>query len=66
MIDWIVDEKPPRNDIGPFEVFVGGQVRNVRRMNFKYNCSIYFTDCIHPAQNIICDEADVVAWKCGL
>lgn len=66
--EWECLERMPRyDDIHEYEVWVYGSARAVRRIG---NRSAYFapgtlvfTDCTHPAQNVLCHEPDVLAWR---
>lgn len=65
---WEVDEKMPRyDDVRQFEVMIRGHVRTVERIgNRSQSFSpgiLLFTDCSHPAQNVICDEQMITAWR---
>ena len=67
-MDWVHAQFPRFDDRYEFEVWLASQcVRRVRRIG---NHSTYFapgtlvfTDCTHPMQNALCNEADVRAWR---
>lgn len=67
MMDWEVHEAMPKyDDIHQFLIWNGKDVRRVRRAGNHENFwpgQLLYTDCVHPLQNVICDERSVVGWK---
>ena len=68
--EWEVAEKLPRfEDRYEFDVQIYGQERRARMTgNNSYLPNFapgtwYFTDCTHPAQNMLFDQDDVTAWR---
>jgi hypothetical protein len=63
--DWVHGRFPIYDGRHPFEVWLDdGQKRSVRVPAGPYSDgTVRFTDCIHPAQNVICDPRRIVAWR---
>lgn len=65
MSEWEVQERVPF--IGSeLEVWVNGQVRTAKRVAWSQSLTpgtLVFTDCTHPAQNVLCHEPLVQGWR---
>ena len=66
--EWIIWSKPrPYDDLNTFEVWANGQVRRAKRAGSRSSLltpgQLYFVDCTHLLQNVICDEARIDAWR---
>lgn len=62
--EWIIGKKIPHIQGGVFQICdAAGAVREcARRPNVDWN-TLWFTDCTNPAQNSICDESKIMAWR---
>jgi hypothetical protein len=66
--EWIHQPMPWFDDRHSFQVWLdNGEVRNVRRAGndgFIFSPgTLYFTDCVHPLQNMLCHEDRIRAWR---
>ena len=66
--EWIIGGAPrPYDDTNTFDVWLAnGQVRKARRAGNEGPLTpgqMYFTDCSHPLQNVICSQDDIKAWR---
>jgi len=66
--EWEVSEKLPMfENRFEFDVQIYGQVRRAKLAgnNSRYLSpgTWHFTDCNHPAQNILFNRDDVIAWR---
>ena len=63
-MEWIIGNRVPHIDGATFQVqTIGDQVREVRRNPERDWTALWFTDCDHPAQNAICNEENIKAWR---
>lgn len=62
-MDWQLGNRVP--NLGkPLNVWMtNGSVRAVRHVHTMMGPALHFTDCNHPAQNVVCDDERVQAWK---
>lgn len=62
MDEWNVDTKPPL-ELSRCQVWTrAGQVRSVETRPGEYYGWV-FTDCVHPAQNMLCDDDYIMGWQ---
>lgn len=65
--EWIHAPLPRYGDLHTFEVWDGSAVRMVRRVGNESRSitpgTLVYTDCVHPLQNVLACDADVVAWR---
>jgi hypothetical protein len=63
---------PRYDDMHEFLVLVNNQYRKIARVGNRGFRGMYqslnagtliFTDCTHPSQQLICDEAKIQAWR---
>jgi hypothetical protein len=67
-MDWIHAGRPPiTDDIREYQVWLGDQVRRVRRIGNRSMSltpgTLVFTDCRHPMDQAICHEPRIMAWR---
>lgn len=62
-MDWEVQEKLPSWVTEAIVWMKNGEVRHIRRLAWMNQP--YFTDCVHPLQNVLCDEEKVIGWRLG-
>jgi hypothetical protein len=64
IMDWIIGCRIPLDCGSKFQVQTkADQVREVeRKPNLDYS-TLWFTDCTHPAQNAVCSESYIKAWR---
>ena len=65
---WECGERLPYlDDSHEFEVWIDNYVRTVRRIGDNSLSltpgTLVFTDCTHPAQNVLCHEPLIKAWR---
>ena len=64
MTEWIIGNKVPRIAGESFQVQT--KLNDVRTVEFRpdTDCfSLWFTDCTHPAQNALCNDECIKAWR---
>ena len=64
MEEWIIGSRVPFVGDAVVQVMTtNNHVRECRRMADRDWSTLWFTDCAHPAQNAICNESDIAAWR---